>query len=119
MLGYTEGVNYTSADVMIEKYIENTVQPFERWLENTLTRVLDIPGEYIKIPSIETREKTVLIDNAIKQVNSWIITREEARETIGHQIDENELYKEPTVHAGTIRLEDAIVLDNVPDEPVD
>ena len=113
ILGYSEGVNYTNADIMYTKYIENTVQPFERWLESVLTELIHSAGltNYkIKIPSIETREKTESIQNMILQIQNGIMSRNEAREELGME-PLDQLLNEMTVKKDTIRLEDVIVDD--------
>lgn len=33
ILGYIEGVNLANNDGMYKKFIENTIEPWERWLE--------------------------------------------------------------------------------------
>lgn len=114
MLGHVEGVNYSNGREMRANFMENTIQPIERWLEDVFTSLVCDPGQFIKIESAETRDRTVLINNTIARVDGWLITRNEAREILWDPIiEDNELMDEYTVKVGTMRLEDVIVADPI------
>ena len=99
VLGYVEDVNHSNWNSQYEKFIENTIRP----LEVTLTEIFDA---YVKtfnemisfvindehINDIERRSKL-----AQENAREWLWTRNEAREYIGYERNDNEMMDEITI----------------------
>lgn len=97
ILGYIEDVNHSNGDSQYEKFIENTIRPWERLLEEIFSElvrlfqedaIFSINDEHID--DLEQRSKL-----AQTNVTNGIWTRNEARDYLGYDpIKENEMMDE-------------------------
>lgn len=99
ILGYIEDVNHSNGDSQYEKFIENTIRPWEKKIADIFTKLFSPYGEDIEfviidehINDIEQRSKLAR-DNVLQGI--W--TRNEAREYIGSDRSDNEFADELTI----------------------
>lgn len=89
ILWYTEGVNYTSADTQYRRFIENTIitreEKMEEWINEVLAEFKEFEGIKIKFDSDHIDDFSGRVDIAIKQMQYWLITPNEAREELGYE----------------------------------
>ena len=101
VLGYIEDVNHSNGESQYEKFIENTVRPLERTLEEIFTHYVSKFNELIyftindeHINDIERRSKL-----ARENAKEWLWTRNEARSYIWYEKNENEMMDEIIIPA--------------------
>ena len=110
VLGYIEDVNYANGDIQLKKFIENTIMPLEKRLEEIFTTLSqDFLGFNFVINSnhIDQLEQLSLV--ARENVNAGLWTRNEAREYMGWDKIDEELADELTVNA-SVQLIDNLLL---------
>lgn len=113
ILWYSEGVNYSNAEVFYKKFIENTIKPLEEKLERFFTNI--IKNEFntdLEFDIIDNHVDSIsnMTDIVIKNLNNWVITRNEARDMLWlATIQDNEAMDEFTVWSNTISLDDVIL----------
>jgi hypothetical protein len=92
ILNYTEGVNYTNADVQYKKFIENTIRPREKKLADFIDILYSEyaaqqSGQKISANFVITDEHTSDIaertEISIKHINNGIKTVNEVRVELG------------------------------------
>ena len=98
ILNYTDGVNYTNADMQYTKFIENTIRPRERKVEQLVNILLDhyendISTRTTQEVTIKIRDEHISdinerIDTAVKQIASGVLTINEARKELGYELYE-------------------------------
>lgn len=110
ILNYTDWVNYSNAETQYTKFMENTIRPRERRLEQFVNMLMLEYTDKYKFQIIDDHidqhvEKT---DVLVKQINSGIITINEARQELSldpyEGIDEADM---PLITRWLTRLEDA------------
>jgi len=109
ILNYTDGVNYTNADVQYTKFIENTIRPWERRLEEIFNKLIQEINPNIEFHIIDkhisdAEDKINLIKS---QIQSWLKTVNEWRLELW--LDPFEWIEEadtPLMLNNMIRLED-------------
>ena len=98
LLGDTEDVNHANGESQLKKFIEGTIEPWERELEQIFTALskdflgYDFVINSEHIDQIEQRSKL-----AIENVSNGLWTRNEARLYIGYEASDDELADELTV----------------------
>lgn len=99
ILGYIEDVNHSNGESQYEKFIENTIRPWERLVEEIFTLLVqDFQPDAIFVINDEhiddlQKRSTLARDN----VNSGLWTRNEARDYLGYEKSVNEYADELTV----------------------
>lgn len=108
ILGYVEDVNYSNGETQYEKFIENTVRPLERKLEEVFTRLLaEFDGNLVfrvndeHIDDFEKRSRL-----ARENVLGGIMTVNEAREYVGYEAVADEFADSVLVPTTARLLED-------------
>ena len=117
VLGYTDGVNYTNADVQYSKFIENTVRPMEELLEETLETLFNEINPKVDVEIIDDHINDIdkKVVTARSAVEAGIINRNEAREIIGYEPIDNPDMEEITVQAGVTFLDD-LNAESIPED---
>lgn len=110
ILGYVEDVNHSNGESQYEKFIENTIRPWEVLLEEVFTKLLKDYDETAiftindeHIDDLEQRSKL-----AVQNVTNGLWTRNEARTYLGYDTLQEDLMDEifvttnqtPIVYAG-------------------
>lgn len=131
ILGYIEDVNHSNGESQYEKFIENTIRPWERILEEVFTKIVFQYDESAKfhindehIDDLEKRSKL-----AVQNVTNGLWTRNEARTYLGFEaVSDNDLMEEifvpnsqtPIEYAGQPPADPATPTDpKDPDAPED
>ncbi len=108
VLNYTDGVNYSNAEIQYQKFIENTIRPTERALEVIFN---DLLAPYLKDAEFYIIDKHIndykdKLNLWISAVQNWILTRNEARQFIGEDtVSGDDMMNEYTVSSSTILLD--------------
>ncbi len=96
ILGYVEDVNHSNGESQYEKFIENTIRPWERIIEEVFTQLAKAFDETLiftindeHIDDLEQRSKL-----AIQNVTNGLWTRNEARTYLGYEVSSEELMDE-------------------------
>ena len=96
ILGYVEDVNHSNGESQYEKFIENTIRPWERILEEVFTQLAKAFDETLiftindeHIDDLEQRSKL-----AVQNVTNGLWTRNEARDYLGYDKLNEELMDE-------------------------
>ncbi len=110
ILNYTQGVNYSNAEIQYRKFIENTIRPIEEFLEYCFGIMIAPINSSVEFEIIDNHidDKLERCDVAIKNVTAGIWTRNEAREYIGDEMVDDELMNEYTVTNTIVPLEIAM-----------
>jgi len=80
VLNYTEGVNYSNAEMQYTKFIENTIRPYEKTLEVIINSLISEYTDLIfvindnHIDDLEEKQAST-----IELVKNGVISRNEAR----------------------------------------
>jgi len=111
ILGYIEDVNYSNGDVQLKKFIENTIQPLERMLEQIFTELgKDFGGFEFVINSEHIDQLQQLSVIARDNVAQGLWTRNEAREYLGWDtINDNDMMNEITVPSTSMLIDDLLL----------
>lgn len=84
ILNYTDWVNYSNGDTQYNKFIENTIRPFERKVESVFTELISLIAPEYRLEF--TDEHINDLDERVKAVEvmlrNWLITINEAREKL-------------------------------------
>jgi HK97 family phage portal protein len=96
ILGYVEDVNHSNGESQYEKFIENTIRPWERVIEEVFTQLARLYDETLlftindeHIDDLEQRSKL-----AVQNVTNGLWTRNEARDYLGYETLKEELMDE-------------------------
>ena len=83
ILGYHDGVNYSTADNHYRTFIEETIRPLEDLIAEKFTEIIAkfFPNEDIRFCFVDDRDfdRTAKIDEYIKMLNNGLITIDEIR----------------------------------------
>lgn len=79
MLGYTDGVNYTNADMQFKKFIEQTAAPFEKRVEKRINEALQTEDLVFHIVDTTFEINKEKIDIIESKMRNGLITANEAR----------------------------------------
>lgn len=84
ILGYTDGVNYSSSETQYAKFIENTIRPIERLIESWFnTMIKDIEeGVYFCVEDEHQNDFEEGMNTYIEAVKGGILTQNEARQKL-------------------------------------
>ena len=118
VLNYTEWVNYSNGETQYKKFIENSIRPVEKKIEEAITDLLnEIAPEYrlefIDEHINDLEERVVVLE---KMVRNWFITINEARERLWLDNIKDENADKLLVWNWIQLLEDLDVLITQPDE---
>lgn len=120
ILGYVEDVNHSNGQSQYEKFIENTIRPWEKQLNEIFTEVLRsiAPGVQLRFCIVDEhiddlKERSQL---ARDNVEKGIWTRNEAREYLWYDKSTNELADELTVQTSQ-QLLDSLTANAVETQP--
>ena len=125
ILGYIEDVNHSNGESQYEKFIENTIRPWEQLMEEIFTNLLtsfskDNAGKNIFFSvndeHIDDLEKRCTLAGSNVEKGIWTIN--EAREYIQYDKSPNEFADEITV-ANTRQLLDNIANQNPPPDMIE
>jgi HK97 family phage portal protein len=116
VLNYTDGVNYSNAEVQYKKFIENTIRPLETELEGYFTTLIQRINPDIEFNVIDNHindfaDKT---NQSISLVTQWVISRNEWRQLLWLDVSEDPEMDEITVPSSTVTLLN--VTENDPEE---
>ncbi len=109
ILNYTEWVNYSNADMQYTKFIENTIRPWERRIEDIFNELIQEinPNIEFKIIDQHISDADVKTDLLKNQIQTWLKTVNEWREELWLEpfewIEEADT---PLILNNVIRLED-------------
>ncbi len=122
ILGYTEGINYTNAETQMAKYIENTIRPLERFLEEVFTRLIALSDPSLSLRIVDNHSDGIAerTESVSRLVDRGVITRNEAREEIGYSRSDEEEADTLVVSGVVGRLEDIVArprAQSVSDDP--
>lgn len=116
ILGYTDGVNYTNADIQYGKFIENTIGPWEfrlqNWLRQALSEFTDVELNLYKTKYDITKAK---IEIMILKLTNGLLSVNEAREELWYEQFDLEEANIPLIGKTLDRLED-VWLSDIPVE---
>lgn len=80
ILNYTNGVNYTNAEIQYGKFIENTIRPLEKdlqwWMQEIISEISELTFEIIDEHTNPMEERSAF---AVEMLKNWIFTLNEAR----------------------------------------
>lgn len=86
IMWYTDWVNYTNWDTQYVKFIENTIIPREEkialWINDILWRFDEYKDVRFEFDSDHINDYDKRVEIAVKQVNNWLITVNEARQDL-------------------------------------
>ena len=118
VLGYVDDVNRANGQTQYEKFIENTIRPWEKLLEEIFTHLLKDYGKNLvfRIADEHIDDMKERSTVAITNVQNGIWTRNEARQYLGYDILPNEFADELTV-LNTQQLLDNLANANPPPDP--
>ena len=114
ILGYTDWVNYTNANIQYKKFIDNTITPrehkIEAWISEALWLDDSIEFNLVSAQYEVDREKVEIIEMKIR---NWLLTPNEAREELGYNRVDQEEADELLVSKAYDKLVD-VWLSNIP-----
>ena len=114
ILWYTDGVNYTNANMQYKKFIENTVNPREKRIEWWINEAIKDIAEWVEFLIHDTKyeiDKDKL-DMLEVKIRNWLITPNEARQELGYEAYEwLEEADQPLVTKAYDRLRDVWLSD--------
>lgn len=115
ILGYTEGVNYTSADTQYQRFIENTILTREERITEWINEILgERTDTRIKFDGDHINDFDKRVDIAIKQIQYWLITINEAREELWYELFDVEEANKPLITKNLDLLSDVWLSDIQP-----
>jgi len=126
ILGYSDGVNYSTSDNQYRKYIENTIRPLQTQLENILNVLIksinkDITIEFLDSNQFDFSQKIVDYEKLL-----WMgaVTANEIREEFWFEKMDDENADKHIIKQWYELLEDIWIneiepLDNIPKENAD
>jgi len=118
ILGYVEGVNLSNSGDLYKKFIENTIEPYERFLEKIFTKLsMDFQGFYFVINSDHLDQMEQKSKLYRENVAGGLNTINEAREELGFEKSDNELADELLIGAN-LQLIDNLLMGE-PELPID
>ena len=108
ILNYTDGVNYTNAEVQYRKFIENTIRPLESRLEWIFSDMIsyimdDARLEFVDDHINDMSEKSKYIQDLI---GSGLMTINEGREELGMERYDMEEADKPIIKNQFVQVED-------------
>lgn len=104
ILGYVEDVNHSNGESLYEKFIENTIRPWEQLIEEIFTNLLTQFSTDNAAKNLKFAVNDEHIDDLIERcklaqdnVDKGLWSINEAREYIGYEKSENEFAEEITI----------------------
>jgi len=84
ILWYTDSVNYSNAEVLYQRFIENTIRPREKKIEELLNGIIaeinpNITLKFIDDHIDDLKDRLEVIE---KQISLWLMTANEARKEL-------------------------------------
>lgn len=118
ILWYSDGVNYSTSDNQYRKYIENTIRPLQKKVEEILNRLIARIDPSVKLEFIDNFafDLDSKIDRSIKLFEHGALTVNELREISWEEPFDNEMADTPLIRQWFEILEDVWV--NEIQEPV-
>lgn len=118
LLGYHNGVNYSTGDNNYRTFIEETVRPLEDLLAAFITEILqkEVDPEIV-FQFVDDRDfdRTAKIDEYTKMYDRGWITTDEIRSEMGYDVFGLEATKKPVIRQGYEFVEDIGTTDLLPD----
>lgn len=114
-IGYTDGVNYTNADIQYKKFITNSITPWEKSINSWITQALQEVDATLTFELYSTgidTDKSKLEMYEIK-IRNGLITINEAREEMGYDQYDLPEANEPLIGKTFDKLTD-VWLTNIP-----
>lgn len=122
ILGYHDGVNFSTADNHYRTFIEETIRPLEDLIADKFTEIIAkfFPNENIRFCFVDDRDfdRTAKIDEYIKMLGNGLITIDEARVEMGYNAFAVEGSKKPIIKQGFEFVEDIGTTDLLPENQV-
>ena len=119
VLGYHDGVNYSTADNHYRTFIEETIRPLEDLIAEKFTEIIAkfFPNENIRFCFVDDRDfdRTAKIDEYIKMLNNGLITIDEVRVEMGYKAFAVEGSKKPIIKQGFEFVEDIGTTELLPE----
>lgn len=119
ILGYHDGVNFSTADNHYRTFIEETIRPLEDLIAEKFTEIIAkfFPNENIRFCFVDDRDfdRTAKIDEYIKMLGNGLITIDEARVEMGYKAFAVEGSKKPIIKQGFEFVEDIGTTELLPE----
>lgn len=87
ILWYTDSVNYSNAEVQYQRFIENTIRPREKKIEELVTNIIREINPNLRIEFVDDHiddldKRLTVIE---KQISLWLMTPNEARKELWYE----------------------------------
>jgi HK97 family phage portal protein len=109
MLGLSEWVNYSNANIMYKEFIQNTIKPEEYAIAEMMTEIIkeQYPDYHIQFIDAHIDDIEQKITMYIKALENWMMTLDEVREELGFTPYNTYESTKPLIKATYKLLEDA------------
>lgn len=114
ILGYHDGVNYSTADNHYRTFIEETIRPLEDLIADKFTEIIAkfFPNENIRFCFVDDRDfdRTAKIDEYSKMLANWLITINEVCTEMWYRAFETKNANEPLLSVQSEKVKNAVAL---------